>query len=94
MRRSRLPVGTRRRSLSGYVTIKTQAGIMELEHRAVMAEKLGRTLDKTERVHHINGVRDDNRPENLELWSLTHPAGVRMADMPHCPTCTCAATMT
>jgi hypothetical protein len=45
-----------------------------------MREMLGRDLLPGENVHHINGVRDDNRPENLELWITSQPKGQRVED--------------
>lgn len=88
--------GGRQRNGEGYIRVAADEFAesmgdtrgMVLEHRLVMARQLGRPLASDETVHHKNGKRDDNRPENLELWTGKHGNGVRASD-PHCPTCTC-----
>lgn len=63
----------------GYVRIRI-GGVRYLQHRYVMEQKIGRRLLSEENVHHINGVRHDNRPENLELWNTSQPKGQRIED--------------
>jgi hypothetical protein len=69
--------GGRHKSQQGYVHVLRRGHPMAckkgyvLEHRLVVSESLGRPLLRSEEVHHINGIRDDNRLENL----MVVPAG-------------------
>lgn len=83
--------GGETRTVSGYIKEKSvghpfaDEGGYVLQHRLVMEKIIGRELHSYERVHHKNGNRQDNRPENLELWvikgqSKKDPAGTRLID--------------
>ena len=52
-----------------------------LEHILIMSAFLNRPLTKGETIHHKNGIRHDNRIENLELRSSSHPSGQSVSDM-------------
>ncbi len=65
---------------NGYIVVRKE-GKKITEHRLVMEQMIGRELAPRENVHHLNGVRDDNRSENLELWVAPQPRGQRVADL-------------
>jgi hypothetical protein len=67
-------------SPTGYAWVWGEDGRKRQEHTVVMEQMLGRPLEKHENVHHRNGARADNRPENLEVWSTAQPAGQRPED--------------
>ena len=76
--------GGRFQHASGYIYVSApdhphvNANGYVLEHRLVMEQVLGRFLEPTERVHHINGKRADNRPENLQVSNGYHGPGVAL----------------
>lgn len=84
--------GGRRATEAGYVMVlapldhpirrKPKSRPYIMEHRLVMEHHLGRYLEAWEWVHHRNGVKDDNRIENLEL--VTHADHRGEITCPHC----------
>lgn len=72
---------TWRRLDDGYMLVRMPSAEWRPEHRIVMEEQIGRPLYANENVHHVNGVRHDNRPVNLELWVVSQPSGQRADDL-------------
>jgi len=81
--------GGRSVSRQGYILVKVSDDIRHLigplrseyvlEHRLVMARKLGRPLTEDETVHHVDGDKTHNDPENLQLRQGNHGKGVVLA---------------
>lgn len=83
--------GGRKKNKKGHVLILKKGHPMAdkggyvMEHRYIMAEHIGRNLTKDEIVHHKNGIKDDNRIENLQLMSISehttlHNTGRKVSD--------------
>ena len=81
--RIKAPRGTGRHINEGGYVFGYFGDKPQLEHRFIVEQMLGRPLEPHESVHHINGIRDDNRPENLQLRSGHHGRGV----VRHCADC-------
>jgi hypothetical protein len=92
--RRKNPDGRRQDPATGYVSVRmecpprtsssgrTVTTEWRLEHTVMMEQKLGRPLLPTEEVHHKNTIRNDNTPDNLELWVKSRqPKGGRMEDL-------------
>lgn len=63
------------RSHNGYHQHKTSSG-WDYTHRTVAENKLGGSIYPGYQVHHINGVKTDNRPSNLTVVSASQHAKI------------------
>lgn len=84
-------LGGKQKNSSGYILVYSPNHPFKsvnnnvLEHRLVMEKVIGRYLNNEEEIHHINGIKNDNRPENLRLFSsssehqrLHNPKGIKV----------------
>jgi len=82
-KRTRMPLGSTRLDANGYRLVKVRegGGRWDKEHVIVAESAIGRRLLDGEHVHHINGVKTDNRPENLHVMTKSeHGSAHRSLD--------------
>lgn len=65
----------------GYIILTHDRDNKIYEHRYIMEQHLGRPLKSTEIVHHINGIKDDNRIENLVITNRSEHINIHRKDL-------------
>jgi hypothetical protein len=74
---------------SGYVRVNVGHGKREREHRLVASGLLGQTPESGQVVHHKNGDKTDNRPENLEVLGSSEHTRLHQRGRPQSPPIVC-----
>ena len=68
---------------SGYIEITAGKNKSRMQHVVIIEEMIGRRLYANECVHHKNGIRCDNRPENLQLMTRSDHSSIHAKESVH-----------